>query len=312
MEENERGLQSSLFSIADEGALKPNIILISGISGSGKSSALKILEDKGFFCVDNMPMMLLPKFFELGLSAKLKNILFIVDIREKSFLNDIENQRSSFEDYVKFLRLQSSFFKYIFLEARDEAVIKRYSETRRKHPLSGDDINIAVREERQLLKNIKLHADVVLDTTDVNIHELEGILLPHIGDIIYNPAFSVKILSFGFKYGLPLEADTIFDARFLPNPFFVPLLKGLTGFNREVREYMLSFNESNNFIEHIASFLKFSLPLYRKESKSYFTVGIGCTGGVHRSVFIAEELKNKLGSINDEYGISYYHRDVNK
>ncbi len=305
MEENKRGLQSNLISIADGEAAKPNIILISGISGSGKSSALKILEDKGFFCVDNMPMMLLPKFFELGLSAKLKNILFIVDIREKSFLNE-------FEDYVKFLRLQSSFFKYIFLEARDEAVIKRYSETRRKHPLPADDINIAVREERHLLKNIKLHADVVLDTTDVNIHELEGILLPHIGDMIYNPTFSVKILSFGFKYGLPLEADTIFDARFLPNPFFVPLLKDLTGFNREVREYMLSFNESNNFIEHIVSFLKFSLPLYRKESKSYFTVGIGCTGGVHRSVFIAEELKNKLGNVNDEYGISYYHRDVNK
>lgn len=305
MEENKRELQSNLISIADGEAAKPNIILISGISGSGKSSALKILEDKGFFCVDNMPMALLPKFFELGLSAKLKNILFIVDIREKSFLNE-------FEDYVKFLRLQSSFFKYIFLEARDEAVIKRYSETRRKHPLPADDINIAVREERQLLKNIKLHADVVLDTTDVNIHELDGILLPHIGDIIYNPTFSVKILSFGFKYGLPLEADTIFDARFLPNPFFVPLLKDLTGFNREVREYMLSFNESNNFIEHIVSFLKFSLPLYRKESKSYFTVGIGCTGGVHRSVFIAEELKNKLGNVNDEYGISYYHRDVNK
>ncbi|MDA8053407.1 MAG: RNase adapter RapZ [Deltaproteobacteria bacterium] len=305
MEENKRELQSDLISIADGEAAKPNIILISGISGSGKSSALKILEDKGFFCVDNMPMALLPKFFELGLSAKLKNILFIVDIREKSFLNE-------FEDYVKFLRLQSSFFKYIFLEARDEAVIKRYSETRRKHPLPADDINIAVREERQLLKNIKLHADVVLDTTDVNIHELDGILLPHIGDIIYNPTFSVKILSFGFKYGLPLEADTIFDARFLPNPFFVPLLKDLTGFNREVREYMLSFNESNNFIEHIVSFLKFSLPLYRKESKSYFTVGIGCTGGVHRSVFIAEELKNKLGNVNDEYGISYYHRDVNK
>ncbi len=305
MEENKRELQSNLISIADGEAAKPNIILISGISGSGKSSALKILEDKGFFCVDNMPMMLLPKFFELGLSAKLKNILFIVDIREKSFLNE-------FEDYVKFLRLQSSFFKYIFLEARDEAVIKRYSETRRKHPLPADDINIAVREERQLLKNIKLHADVVLDTTDVNIHELDGILLPHIGDIIYNPTFSVKILSFGFKYGLPLEADTIFDARFLPNPFFVPLLKDLTGFNREVREYMLSFNESNNFIEHIVSFLKFSLPLYRKESKSYFTVGIGCTGGVHRSVFIAEELKNKLGNVNDEYGISYYHRDIKK
>ena len=286
-------------------AFKPNILLISGISGSGKSSALKILEDRGFFCVDNMPMMLLPKFFELGLSAKLINILFIVDIREKSFLNE-------FEDYVKFLRLKSSFFKYIFFEARDEVVIKRYSETRRKHPLAADDINIAIKKERYLLNNIKLHADVVLDTTDVNIHDLESILLPHIGDIIYNSTFAVKILSFGFKYGLPLEADTIFDARFLSNPFFVPSLKDLTGFNREVREYVLSFNEANKFIEYITDFLTFSIPLYRKENKSYFTVAIGCTGGVHRSVVIAEEIKNRLGNINDEYGISYYHRDVNK
>ncbi len=286
-------------------AFKPNILLISGISGSGKSSALKILEDRGFFCVDNMPMMLLPKFFELGLSAKLINILFIVDIREKSFLNE-------FEDYVKFLRLKSSFFKYIFFEARDEVVIKRYSETRRKHPLAADDINIAIKKERYLLNNIKLHADVVLDTTDVNIHDLESILLPHIGDIIYNSTFAVKILSFGFKYGLPLEADTIFDARFISNPFFVPSLKDLTGFNREVREYVLSFNEANKFIEYITDFLTFSIPLYRKENKSYFTVAIGCTGGVHRSVVIAEEIKNRLGNINDEYGISYYHRDVNK
>lgn len=284
---------------------KPNIILISGISGSGKSSALKILEDKGFFCVDNMPMMLLPKFFELGLSAKLKNILFVVDIREKSFLNE-------FEGYVKFLRLKSSFFKYIFFEARDEAVIKRYSETRRKHPLPADDINSAIKKERHLLKNIKLNADVVLDTTDVNIHELEGILSPHIGDIIYSSTFSAKILSFGFKYGLPLEADTIFDARFLPNPFFIPALKDLSGFNEEVKEYMLSFDESNELIEYIGNFLRFSLPFYKKENKSYFTVGIGCTGGVHRSVFIAEELKSRLGGINDEYNISYFHRDISK
>ncbi len=307
MEENKGRFQGNLIGPKVESeAVKPNIVLISGISGSGKSSALKILEDKGFFCIDNMPMMLLPKFFELGLSARFNNILFIADIREKSFLNE-------FEDYIKFLRLKSPFFKYIFFEASDEVVIKRYSETRRKHPLLEDDINVSIKKERQLLKNIKLHADVVLDTTDVKIHDLEGILLPRIGKgIVYNSVFSVKILSFGFKYGLPLEADTVFDARFLPNPFFIPSLKDLTGFNREVREYMLSFSESNKFMEYVTDFLTFSLPLYRKENKSYFTVGIGCTGGVHRSVFIAEELKSRLGGINDEYGISYYHRDVNR
>lgn len=284
---------------------KPNILLISGISGSGKSSALKILEDKGFFCVDNMPMLLLPKFFELGLSAKLRNLLFVVDIREKSFLNEFEN-------YVKFLRLKSSFFKYIFFDANDEVVVKRYSETRRKHPLHANDINTAIGKERQLLKSIKINADIVLDTSDVKIHDLEGILLTHIGGIIFNHTFSVKILSFGFKYGLPLEADTVFDARFLPNPFFVASLKTLTGFNGEVKKYMLSFGESNELIGYIASFLKFSLPYYKKENKSYFTVGIGCTGGIHRSVFIVEELKGRLGDINNEYGIAYLHRDVNK
>ncbi len=289
------------------GKEKPNILLLSGISGSGKSSALKILEDIGFFCVDNMPMMLLPKFFELGLSAKLKKILFVVDIREKSFLNEFDN-------YVKFLKLKSSLFKYIFFEAGDSVVVKRYSETRRKHPLHPCDINIAIKKERQLLKNIKLNADIVLDTSDVKIHDLESLLMPHIGGMaICSQIFSTKILSFGFKYGLPLEADTVFDARFLPNPFFIPALKALTGFNDEVKKYMLSFSESNELIMHILNFLKFSLPFYKKENKSYFTVGIGCTGGVHRSVFIVEELRNRLcGDINNKYDISYFHRDINK
>lgn len=284
---------------------KPNIILISGISGSGKSSALKILEDEGFFCVDNMPTMLLPKFFELGLSAKLKNILFVIDIREKSFLDE-------FEGYIKFLRSKSSFFKYIFFDASDETVIKRYSETRRKHPLPADDLSVAIKKERQLLEEIRRNADVVLDTTDVKIHDLLGILLLHIGDIINTQVFSAKIMSFGFKYGLPLEADTVFDARFLRNPFFVPALKHMSGLDAEVGKYILSFNESDEFIGYIEKFLLFSLPFYKKENKSYFTVGIGCTGGVHRSAFIVEELKKRLGGINNDYNITYHHRDINK
>ena len=141
---------------------KPNIILVSGISGSGKSSALKIFEDKGFFCVDNMPMLLLPKFFELGLSARLKNILFVIDIREKSFLSELES-------YIKFLKRQSAFFKFIFFDARDDIVIRRYSETRRKHPLSGNDIASSVKKERMFLENAKTGADAVIDTSDIKI-----------------------------------------------------------------------------------------------------------------------------------------------
>ena len=284
---------------------KPNIILVSGISGSGKSSALKIFEDKGFFCVDNMPMLLLPKFFELGLSARLKNILFVIDIREKSFLSELEN-------YIKFLKSQSGFFKFIFFDARDDVVIRRYSETRRKHPLSGNDIASSVKKERMFLKNAKTGADAVIDTSDIKIHELEGILSSHLEGLIFPVLFSVKIISFGFKYGLPLEADTVFDARFLPNPFFVEHLKNFTGVDTEVVDYMLSFKESKEFISRIADFLVFALPLYKRENKSYFTAGVGCTGGVHRSVFVVEELKKRLGNINDEYGISYSHRDIQK
>ena len=284
---------------------KPNIILVSGISGSGKSSALKIFEDKGFFCVDNMPMLLLPKFFELGLSARLKNILFVIDIREKSFLSELEN-------YIKFLKRQSGFFKFIFFDARDDVVIRRYSETRRKHPLSGNDIASSVKKERMFLENAKTGADAVIDTSDIKIHELEGILSSHLEGLIFPVSFSVKIVSFGFKYGLPLEADTVFDARFLPNPFFIEPLKNFTGVDTEVVDYMLSFKESKEFISRIADFLVFSLPLYKRENKSYFTAGVGCTGGVHRSVFVVEELKKRLGNINDEYGISYFHRDIQK
>ena len=284
---------------------KPNIILVSGISGSGKSSALKIFEDKGFFCVDNMPMLLLPKFFELGLSARLKNILFVIDIREKSFLSELEN-------YIKFLKRQSGFFKFIFFDARDDVVIRRYSETRRKHPLSGNDIASSVKKERMFLKNAKTGADAVIDTSDIKIHELEGILSSHLEGLIFPVSFSVKIVSFGFKYGLPLEADTVFDARFLPNPFFIEPLKNFTGVDTEVVDYMLSFKESKEFTSRIADFLVFTLPLYKRENKSYFTAGVGCTGGVHRSVFVVEELKKRLGNINDEYGISYFHRDIQK
>ena len=238
-------------------------------------------------------------------SSRLRNILFVIDVREKSFLSDFEN-------YIKFLKKESSFFKFIFFDAADETVVRRYSETRRKHPVARGDIREAIAKERALLSNARMNADVVIDTSDIKIHDLEGIMMPHVRGIAEGTSFSVKIMPFGFKYGLPLEADTVFDARFLPNPFFVPSLKNLTGTSGEVGNYMLSFPESNLLVEHIKNFLTFSLPLYRKENKSYFTVGIGCTGGVHRSVFIAEELRKRMCGINAEYNIAYSHRDIGK
>jgi UPF0042 nucleotide-binding protein len=283
-----------------------NIVLISGISGSGKSSALKILEDKGFFCVDNMPVLLLPKFLEVVFAARIKNILFVVDIREKNFL-------SGLEEYIRFLKDKSNFFKFIFFDARDDTVVKRYSESRRKHPLSEEkSIHESIKKERSLLENIKKLSDVIIDTSDIPIHELNSIILPHIEHIGNNHIFSVRIISFGFKFGIPLESDTLFDARFLPNPFFIPALKDLTGLNENVASYLRQFEETNIFLKYIYDFLVFYLPLYKKENKSYFTAAVGCTGGVHRSVFIVNELKSMLSEENEAYNISYFHRDIDK
>ncbi|MHB1679092.1 MAG: RNase adapter RapZ [bacterium] len=283
-----------------------NIVLISGISGSGKSSALKILEDKGFFCVDNMPVLLLPKFLEVVFAARIKNILFIIDIREKNFL-------SGLEEYVRFLKDKSNFFKFIFFDARDDIVVKRYSESRRKHPLSEEkSIHESIKKERLLLGNIKKLSDVIIDTSDISIHELNSIILPHIDHIGHNHIFSVRIISFGFKFGIPLESDTLFDARFLPNPFFIPGLKDFTGLNENVASYLRQFEETNIFLKYIYDFLVFYLPLYKKENKSYFTAAVGCTGGVHRSVFIVNELKSMLSEENEAYNISYFHREIDK
>ncbi len=283
-----------------------NIVLISGISGSGKSSALKILEDRGFFCVDNMPILLLPKFFEVALEARLKNVLFVVDIREQGFLD-------TFEEYIDFLKSRSSFFRFIFFDARDDTVIKRYSETRRKHPLSEEkSIKSAIEKERLLLQDIKKFADVVIDTSEISIHDLSSVVLPYVESVSLGNDLSVRIMSFGFKFGIPLEADTVFDVRFLPNPFFVPALKDFSGTDEAVGKYILSFKETDRFLEVICDFLKFSLPLYKKENKSYFTIAIGCTGGVHRSVVIVNELKKLLVQENRMYQISYFHRDKDK
>ncbi|MHB1645979.1 MAG: RNase adapter RapZ [Candidatus Acididesulfobacter diazotrophicus] len=283
-----------------------NIVLISGISGSGKSSALKILEDKGFFCVDNMPVLLLPKFLEVVFAARIKNILFVIDIREKNFL-------SGLEEYIRFLKDKSNFFKFIFFDARDDAVVKRYSESRRKHPLSEEkSIHESIKKERSLLENIKKLSDVIIDTSDIPIHELNSIILPHIEHIGNNHIFNVRIISFGFKFGIPLESDTLFDARFLPNPFFIPGLKDFTGLNANVACYLRQFEETNIFLKYIYDFLVFYLPLYKKENKSYFTAAVGCTGGVHRSVFMVNELKSMLSEENETYNISYFHRDIDK
>ena len=283
-----------------------NIVLISGISGSGKSSALKILEDKDFFCVDNMPLLLLPKFLEVVFAARIKNILFVVDIREKKFL-------SRLEEHVRFLKDRSNFFKFIFFDADDDTVIKRYSESRRKHPLSEEkSIHESIKKERMLLSGIKKLSDIIIDTSNVSIHELNSLILPHVECVSNNHIFSVRVVSFGFKFGIPLESDTLFDARFLPNPFFMPELKDLTGLDENVAAYLKHFEETDRFLNYIYDFLTFFLPLYKKENKSYFTVAVGCTGGVHRSVFVVNELKNMFYAENEAYNISYLHRDIGK
>ncbi|MBI3988245.1 MAG: RNase adapter RapZ [candidate division NC10 bacterium] len=282
-------------------------VIITGMSGAGKSQAIKCLEDLGFFCVDNLPPTLIPKFAELCLQSekRIDRVALVVDVREGEFLGDLSR---ALED----LKKEGHFVQVIFLDASDEALIRRFSETRRPHPLARSGmVQEGIHGERELLASLKAQADLIIDTSPLTVHELRKVLLNTFLDFQPKaPKTAFSFVSFGYKFGLPYESDLVFDVRVLPNPHFVQGLQPLTGQDPKVADYLLGFPQTRAFLEKLLDFITFVLPFYIQEGKAYLTIAIGCTGGRHRSVFVTEELAKMLRQ--DGYEVSVRHRDIGK
>ena len=266
-------------------------MVVTGLSGSGKTHAIHALEDLGYFCVDNLPTQLIPTFAELCTrgEAHLERVAIVVDVRERGFL-------SQFPPVFRKLRsLPGVEAKLIFLEANRSALVRRFSETRRPHPLAPDrSVSEGIDEERKKMLAIRAMADVIVDTSNLTVHELRAAFGRMTRDESTRADMVVNLLSFGFKNGAPTEADLVFDVRFLPNPHFVDRLRHLTGRDARVVRFMKQHKVTQDFVNRLTEFLRFTLPHYVTEGKSYLTVAIGCTGGQHRSVMIAEALKRTL------------------
>ncbi|MBF0113171.1 MAG: RNase adapter RapZ [Desulfamplus sp.] len=283
------------------------IFIITGISGSGKTTAMAAFEDSGFYCVDNMPMALLPKFLDLPLKndPKIKGFAFVMDMREKEFLT---------QHAVTIEHLRGRGFNpiTIFLDADENTLIKRFSQTRRHHPISHEaSLTKSIRSEKKEMLSIKNSAQILIDTTTYSPHRLKA-------EIVFiisgkdNKYISMKtnIVSFGFKYGIPLDADLVVDMRFLANPFFVPSLKDHDGESDDVKHFVLSLKETTLFLDKYLNLLDYLLPLYQKEGKAYLTIAVGCTGGRHRSVVIARKIFEHFNNTGIKAGIS--HRDIDR
>jgi UPF0042 nucleotide-binding protein len=284
------------------GGRRTRIVVVTGLSGSGKSTATKVFEDIGYFCVDNLPPVLLPKIVDIVSEARGKGarIALVADVRGREFLHD-------FSRVVEGLRRDKHDVKVLFLDADDDVLLRRFSETRRKHPLGvqGGAVE-AIRRERRLLSPLRDMADTVLNTSEFTVHQLRDALLRRFRSEDAS-GLRVSIVSFGYRHGIPLEADMVVDVRFLPNPNFVPRLKNLSGMDRKVREYVFNAPVTRRFMRLLSSILQFLLPLYTKEGKAYFTLGVGCTGGRHRSVAVAEALGKSLGKAASPIVV---HRDL--
>ncbi len=280
-------------------------VILTGLSGSGKTQAIRALEDLGYFCIDNLPTQLIPTMADLSTreGAGLDKVAIVVDIRESGFL-------TQFARVYRKLKAQSEVNPtLIFLEASHSTLVRRFSETRRPHPLAPDrSVAEGITEEREKLNAIRSTADLVLDTSNLTVHELREIFMRMSRDGRPKAEMIVNMVSFGFKNGVPLDADLVFDVRCLPNPHFVNHLRPLTGRDKPVERYMRKHPATLDFIDKLTSFLKFALPHYVQEGKSYLTVAIGCTGGRHRSVMIAEALKKTLGEVKG-VRLRVKHRD---
>jgi len=280
------------------------IIILTGLSGAGKSWAIKCLEDLGYYCVDNLPAMLIPRFAELCAHSTrpIARIALGVDIREREYLHAIV-------DVLAELRAAGHQTEVLFLEASEESLVRRYHETRRRHPVSSGTLLDGIREERKLLGNLRELADRVIDTSRMTVHELRRELMEIYGES-GAPGLRVNLLSFGYKFGVPYDADLVFDCRFLPNPFFVEGLKTHDGRVPAVRQYVVDQPEGRELVTRLQDLIGYLLPRYQKEGKAYLTVAIGCTGGRHRSVALVEELKAFVEG--REIPVQVTHRDVDR
>lgn len=280
-------------------------VVVTGMSGGGKSTALKMLEDAGFYCVDNLPLSLVEKFVELISmpNSEISKVVLGLDVRSDQSFRDATR-------VLKQLKGKGYQFEILFMDANDNVLIKRYKETRRVHPLAADGrLEDGVKKERRVLDDIKRNADYVIDTSNLLTRELkEELDRIFVGNGEYNNLM-VTVMSFGFKHGIPADADLVFDVRFLPNPFYIDEMKRKTGNDKEVQDYVMSFKEAEEFLEKLVDMIRFLMPNYVKEGKYRLVIAIGCTGGKHRSVTLANELYKRLKD-EGKYGIKLDHRDV--
>jgi UPF0042 nucleotide-binding protein len=278
------------------------ILVVTGTSGSGKSTALRAFEDLDYFCVDNLPVPLMGRFVELVTAAgESTHVALGIDAREGEFL-------AGWREALAGLRAAGHLVEVIFLDAGDDVLLRRFNETRRRHPLSGDDLRLGIFEERRVLRRLREDAGAVVDTSNLNVHQLKGIIQERYGRT--REHLAVTLLSFGFKHGLPAEADIVFDVRFLPNPYFVDGLSASAGTEPAVARFVLDTDDARLFLEHVERLLTFSLPLYEREGKAYLTIGVGCTGGRHRSVAVAAELGRRLST--SKWHLTIRHRDLER
>jgi UPF0042 nucleotide-binding protein len=297
------------------------IILISGLSGSGKTTAIKALEDIGFYCVDNLPILLLPKFLELcGQSGgKISRVAVVEDIREADSRPTSEQEGADFfEDSRKIiegLRKEGFPIEILFLDSPDPILMRRFSETRRQHPLAlGGSILEGIRMERERLEGMRDMANQVIDTSQFNVHELKEKIQQYAQEGSGGGHLTITLLSFGYSFGVPYEADLLFDVRFLPNPYFVEELKHLKGNHPSVAEYLLQWEETKEFLNRIQEFIGFLLPFYLRERRTHLTIAVGCTGGRHRSIVIVNQLVEMLRDKMAKQGVflSVRHRDAER
>ena len=269
------------------------LVIVTGMSGAGKSSALKMLEDMGYFCVDNLPIQLMPKFAEILATpnSELNDVALGIDVRSGQALGGLEKQLNQMD-------ADGIHYEILFLDAQDDVLVKRYKETRRQHPLGGaGHIDVGIAKERQKISFLKMKATYILDTSKMLTRELKNLY--------------VTVMSFGFKYGIPQDADLVFDVRFLPNPYYIAELRPKTGNDREVQEYVMNSDRAEEFMEKFTDLIGFLLPNYILEGKNQLVIAVGCTGGKHRSVTIANALYHTMQQ-NENYGVRIEHRDIGK